>query len=73
MQAWGSLKVWNTRDLAWITRLPDGTYIPNNSTNEEDAWSFGQTLPLVLVLLPILAMFQSYRQPSEPIRTPYHN
>jgi hypothetical protein len=70
-QAWGTLKVWDTRALAWATQLDNGDIIFVNTYNNDDSWSFGQILPMVLLLLPILSMFQSYcqcrslRQPSE--------
>lgn len=61
-KAWGSLKVWDTRALIWITQLDDGDIVFENTFNDDDTWSFGQILPIVLLLLPILSMFQSYCQ-----------
>jgi hypothetical protein len=61
-QAWGTLKVWDTRALAWATQLDNGDIIFKNTYNDDDTWSFGQILPMVLLLLPILSMFQSYCQ-----------
>ncbi|OAG01367.1 uncharacterized protein CC84DRAFT_1220884 [Paraphaeosphaeria sporulosa] len=58
--AWGSLKVWDTRSLVWFTQLDDGDITFKNTYNDDDTWSFGQILPMVLLLLPILSMIQSY-------------
>ncbi|KAH7070960.1 hypothetical protein FB567DRAFT_455484 [Paraphoma chrysanthemicola] len=57
--AWGTIKVWTTRAAAQFTF--DGAEITiNQDVSEENTWSFGQTLPLVLILLPILSMAQAY-------------
>lgn len=57
--AWGTIKVWATRASAQYTY--DGNHYGYSITAlGEDSWSFGQTLPLVLLLLPILSMAQSY-------------
>ncbi|KAF9734343.1 hypothetical protein PMIN06_004243 [Paraphaeosphaeria minitans] len=58
--AWGSLKVWDTRSLVWVTQLDNGDIAFKNTYNDDDTWSFGQILPIVLLLLPILSMLQSY-------------
>ncbi|KAF2019289.1 ArfGap-domain-containing protein [Aaosphaeria arxii CBS 175.79] len=57
--AWGSIKLYDTRrsvhynsDAEWIDDSGD--------ILEENIWSFGQILPLVLLLLPILGMIQAY-------------
>lgn len=57
--AWGSIKLWETRGSVTFTAegLDKGA---NLDVLEEDYWSFGQTLPLVLLLLPILSMAQVY-------------
>ncbi|KAH7062874.1 hypothetical protein BKA63DRAFT_587235 [Paraphoma chrysanthemicola] len=57
--AWGTIKVWTTRAAAQFTF--DGAEITiNQDVSEENTWSFGQTLPLVLILLPVLSMAQAY-------------
>lgn len=57
--AWGTIKVWSTRSSA--TYNFDGiSYTFNHDVLEENAWSFGQTLPLILLLLPLLSMAQAY-------------
>lgn len=60
--AWGSIKLWRTRVLVQLN--PDVSSSDTVTFHEdlfaEDAWSFGQILPLILLLLPILAMLQSY-------------
>jgi hypothetical protein len=57
--AWGTIKLWDTRSSARFDE--DGQDVgANPEVLEEDFWSFGQTLPLVLLLLPILAMAQAY-------------
>ena len=57
--AWGTIKVWETRAAAAITYNGEHfTY--NRDVFLENSWSFGQTLPLVLLLLPILSMAQAY-------------
>ena len=56
--AWGTIKVWLTRSSATINF--DGRDYTSNSLSEENYWSFGQILPLVLFLLPILSMAQTY-------------
>ncbi|KAF2443262.1 hypothetical protein P171DRAFT_445743 [Karstenula rhodostoma CBS 690.94] len=43
-----------------VTQLDDGDIVFKNTYNDDDTWSFGQILPLVLLLLPILSMFQAY-------------
>jgi hypothetical protein len=57
--AWGTIKVWTTRAAAQFTF--DGTEITiNQDVSQENSWSFGQTLPLVLILLPLMSMAQAY-------------
>ncbi|KAE8845241.1 hypothetical protein PTNB85_03506 [Pyrenophora teres f. teres] len=56
--AWGTIKVWLTRASATINF--DGKNYTSNSISEENFWSFGQILPLVLFLLPLLSMAQTY-------------
>ncbi|KAF2662386.1 hypothetical protein K491DRAFT_709756 [Lophiostoma macrostomum CBS 122681] len=57
--AWGTIKLWDTRSSAVFD--PVGNDVgANEAVLEEDFWSFGQTLPLVLLLLPILSMVQTY-------------
>jgi hypothetical protein len=57
--AWGSIKLWETRYS--VTFDTDGLDRGANlEVLEEDYWSFGQTLPLVLLLLPLLSMAQVY-------------
>lgn len=56
---WGTIKVWDTRASAGYNT--ERQYVgANGDVLEEDSWSFGQTLPLVLLLLPLLSMAQAY-------------
>ena len=57
--AWGTIKVWDTRAAAsWNY---DGyNFTLNQKVSEENSWGFGQTLPLILLLLPLLSMAQAY-------------
>jgi len=57
--AWGTIKVWETRAAAsWNY---DGyNFTLNQKISEENSWGFGQTLPLILLLLPLLSMAQAY-------------
>ncbi|KAI4707218.1 hypothetical protein J4E89_008157 [Alternaria sp. Ai002NY15] len=57
--AWGTIKVWDTRAAAsWNY---DGyNFTLNQKISEENSWGFGQTLPLILLLLPLLSMAQAY-------------
>lgn len=54
--------MFDTRALAWANQLEDGEIVFTNTANSDDIWSFGQILPMVLILLPVLSMFQSYRK-----------
>ncbi|CAO2652751.1 Nn.00g021620.m01.CDS01 [Neocucurbitaria sp. VM-36] len=57
--AWGTIKVWETRATAAYNF--DGISITiNQEVHEENSWTFGQTLPLILLLLPLLSMAQAY-------------
>ncbi|KAI8938423.1 hypothetical protein NX059_004316 [Plenodomus lindquistii] len=57
--AWGTIKIWTTRQS--VTYNFDGlNYTQNHEVLEENVWSFGQTLPLILLLLPLLSMAQAY-------------
>jgi hypothetical protein len=57
--AWGTVKLWDTRRTVQYNR--EGKAVnANPAVLEEDFWSFGQTLPLVLLLVPILGMAQAY-------------
>lgn len=57
--AWGTVKLWSTR--ASVHLGPDGEpLVEHDDVLEEDYWTFGQTLPLILSLIPILAMAQTY-------------
>lgn len=57
--AWGTIKVWDTRAAAAYNH--DGLSMTvNHEVLEENTWSFGQILPLVLLLLPLLSMAQAY-------------
>lgn len=57
--AWGTIKIWTTRDSANYN-FDGWNYTENHEILEENVWSFGQTLPLVLLLLPLLSMAQAY-------------
>lgn len=57
--AWGTIKVWSTRAVAEFNFNGFGITL-NQDMTQENAWSFGQTLPLVLLLLPLLSMAQAY-------------
>lgn len=57
--AWGTVRLWDSRGTYIYDVHGDMTY-PHSDVLEEDHWSFGQTLPLVLLLLPILSMAQAY-------------
>ncbi|KAF1913336.1 hypothetical protein BDU57DRAFT_504437 [Ampelomyces quisqualis] len=57
--AWGTIKIWATRSAAGFNF--DGKHFDENrDVSQENSWSFGQTLPLVLILLPLLSMAQAY-------------
>ena len=57
--AWGTIKVWETRSIEAYNL--DGQNITiNHEVQGENSWSFGQTLPLILLLLPLLSMAQAY-------------
>ncbi|KAF2271493.1 ArfGap-domain-containing protein [Westerdykella ornata] len=57
--SWGTIKLWATR--ASVSNDVDGHDVgANPEVLEEDYWTFGQTLPLILLLLPILSMIQAY-------------
>lgn len=53
--AWGTIKIWDTRSA--VSFNPDGE---SHDVHEDSHWSFGQTLPLVLLILPLLSMAQAY-------------
>lgn len=57
--AWGTIKVWSTRAVADFN-FDGSRFSLNSDVSEENSWSFGQTLPLVLILLPLLSMAQAY-------------
>ncbi|KAF1843356.1 uncharacterized protein K460DRAFT_289947 [Cucurbitaria berberidis CBS 394.84] len=57
--AWGTIKVWDTRAMASFN-FDGKTITINSKVVEENSWSFGQTLPLFLVVLPLLSMAQAY-------------
>lgn len=57
-------------ELAWFiymvyslfwTRHHAGSYRYKTYEGEEDEWNFGQVLPMVLVVLPVLGAWQGYR------------
>ncbi|KAF1998801.1 hypothetical protein P154DRAFT_438573 [Amniculicola lignicola CBS 123094] len=52
--AWGTIKLYDTRNSAALDPSVGEKVL------EENFWSFGQTLPLVLILLPLLSMAQAY-------------
>ncbi|PSN68909.1 hypothetical protein BS50DRAFT_632753 [Corynespora cassiicola Philippines] len=57
--AWGTIKIWDTRKITGYNAK--GNYTGANvEVLDENSWSFGQTLPLVLLLLPLLSMAQAY-------------
>ncbi|KNG52148.1 ArfGap-domain-containing protein [Stemphylium lycopersici] len=57
--AWGTIRIWETRAAAtWNFDGNNVTY--NQKLSEENYWSFGQTLPLILLVLPLLSMAQTY-------------
>ncbi|KAF2714203.1 ArfGap-domain-containing protein [Pleomassaria siparia CBS 279.74] len=57
--AWGTIKIWDTRAAANYNT--QGEYVGANAdVLQENSWSFGQTLPLVLLLLPLLSMAEAY-------------
>ncbi|OAL47847.1 ArfGap-domain-containing protein [Pyrenochaeta sp. DS3sAY3a] len=53
--AWGTIKIWDTRSA--VSFNPAGE---SHDVHEDSHWSFGQTLPLVLLILPLLSMAQAY-------------
>ncbi|KAF2035131.1 hypothetical protein EK21DRAFT_84759 [Setomelanomma holmii] len=57
--AWGTIKVWTTRAAAQFN-FDGAQFTLNKDVSQENSWSFGQTLPLVLILLPLLSMAQAY-------------
>ncbi|KAF2489137.1 hypothetical protein BU16DRAFT_567319 [Lophium mytilinum] len=57
--AWGTIKVWTTRTSSHYDSHGFNTNA-NPDVLLEDSWSFGQTLPLILLLLPMLSMAQIY-------------
>jgi hypothetical protein len=57
--AWGTIKVWTTRAVS-IYNFDGKKFTLKQDMLEENSWSFGQTLPLVLILLPLLSMAQAY-------------
>jgi hypothetical protein len=57
--AWGTIKLWDTRASA-VFNVNGEDVDEHAKVLEGDFWSFGQTLPLVLLLLPILSMAQAY-------------
>ncbi|KAF2805838.1 uncharacterized protein BDZ99DRAFT_574127 [Mytilinidion resinicola] len=57
--AWGTIKVWTTRTSSHYDSRGFNTNA-NPDVLSEDSWSFGQTLPLILLLLPVLSMAQVY-------------
>ncbi|KAF2824453.1 hypothetical protein CC86DRAFT_296718 [Ophiobolus disseminans] len=57
--AWGTIKVWSTRSVAQFN-FDGSEFTLNQDVSQENSWSFGQTLPLVLILLPLLSMAQTY-------------
>ncbi|KAF2113284.1 hypothetical protein BDV96DRAFT_601462 [Lophiotrema nucula] len=57
--AWGTIKLYGTRATASYD--VDGFNVgANPEVLQEDSWSFGQTLPLILLVLPLLSMAQAY-------------
>lgn len=59
--AWGTVKLWVTRGTLTYRQPPAGQdHLQPTAILEEDYWSFGQTLPLALLLIPLLAMAQTY-------------
>ncbi|RDA86943.1 hypothetical protein CP532_1849 [Ophiocordyceps camponoti-leonardi (nom. inval.)] len=59
--AWGSLKLWAARDsLRGDSRVAFGRYNSVLSRlNEEDQWSFGQTLAVLLLALPVWSLVET--------------
>jgi hypothetical protein len=57
--AWGTIKVWETRAAATYN-FNGETFTLNMDVLVENSWSFGQILPLILLLLPLLSMAQAY-------------
>lgn len=52
---WGSFKI-----------LEPCRTIPSQTLNTEDSWTFGQVLPVLLLLVPILSFFEGYSSKSVP-------
>lgn len=57
--AWGTIKLFTTRSSARYNSVSQDVGA-NPDVLSEDTWTFGQTLPLILLLLPILSMAQVY-------------
>ncbi|KAH7120800.1 hypothetical protein B0J11DRAFT_438088 [Dendryphion nanum] len=57
--AWGTIKLYDTRQSAGYNSNSEWVDA-NKDVLEENSWSFGQILPLILLLLPILCMTQAY-------------
>jgi hypothetical protein len=57
--AWGTIKIWTTRTAVRFN-YHGREYMLKHDISQENSWSFGQTLPLVLILLPLLSMAQAY-------------
>ena len=62
--AWGTAHLFET----WLPTLgidaasPDENYVTSsdNVASEETHWGFGQLLPVVLLLLPLLSIWESF-------------
>ncbi|KAI3600517.1 hypothetical protein WG66_001738 [Moniliophthora roreri] len=58
---WFALGIhWIKEDRRWAKRYFGGVYDCPEVSNTEEDWGFGQILPMLLVLIPIIAGLQSY-------------
>lgn len=57
--SWGTIKIWNTKAISLVS-IEGYNVSLNRAVIQEEEWSFGQMLPLLLVLLPLLSMAQAY-------------
>ena len=47
--AWGTIQLWLPRSI-----------LPSNVRQQEDTWGFGQLLPMLLLVLPLLAVLEHF-------------
>jgi len=63
---WFSYGLWNLLQEREAGR--DSKYMTEEDSHKENEWGFGQTVPMLLALLPILTAWQSWYRTYTPVR-----